>query len=75
MSESFHKTFTLKDGTVVQVEQSNENCYAFHLLSTDGTDDRFTWDASEARDVQGFYGLSDMERRRNLALQELWKEL
>jgi hypothetical protein len=75
MHDPFFREFTLKDGTEVQVRKRSDECYEFILLSPDKTEDTFTWDANEARDIQKLYGLSDIERRRTLALQELWKLL
>jgi hypothetical protein len=45
------------------------------LLSPDGEEDTFTWDAHEPSDVIRAEGLSPADRRRNEALFELWKVL
>jgi hypothetical protein len=75
MTTPYNKTVTLSDGTEVQIRQSDDSCYEFILVTTEGEEDTFAWDRNEPRDNMDHAGLSERERRRNEALQELWKDI
>ena len=75
MTTTFHKSFTLQDGTDVQVRMCAEDCYEFRLLTPDFEIETFKWSASEPKDIVDSTDLSELDRRRNEALQLLWKEL
>jgi hypothetical protein len=75
MTTPYKKTFTLPDGTAVQIRQSDDSCFEFIIVTPEGEEDTFAWDISETRDVMDPAGMSDRDRRRNEALQKLWKDV
>ena len=75
MTNAFHKSFTLEDGTDVQVRMCAEDCYEFRLLTPDFEVETFKWKTSEPKDGTDSTDLSEQDQRRNESLQRFWKEL